>query len=57
VTPANYVVFLQTYNKILSNERKRISQLREGYQGGVEKLESSSLAIQKLQQDLNEKQP
>lgn len=39
VTPANYVQFLKTYKQILSKERERISELKEGYQGGVEKLE------------------
>ena len=48
---------LKTYRMILRTERERTSQLKEGYEGGVEKLLSSAGAVQKLRQALREKQP
>jgi len=57
VTPSNYLELLKTYKMILSTERERTSQMKEGYERGVDKLLSSADAVQKLRQALSEKQP
>jgi dynein heavy chain, axonemal len=57
VTPTSYLELLRTYKMLLGTEREKTLRLRAGYQRGVQKLLSTAEEVQKMRQDLNEKQP
>ena len=57
VTPTSYLELLRTYKMLLGMEREKTLRLRAGYQRGVQKLLATAEEVQKMRQDLNEKQP
>ena len=57
VTPTSYLELLLTYKMLLGTEREKTLRLRAGYERGVQKLLFTADEVQKMRQDLNEKQP
>jgi len=57
VTPTSYLELLLTYRLLLGSEREKTLRLRAGYERGVQKLLFTADEVQKMRQDLNEKQP
>ena len=57
VTPTSYLELILTYKELLMKSRQRILTLKLGYDKGIEKLLFTADEVQKMQIDLNEKQP
>jgi dynein heavy chain, axonemal len=57
VTPTSYLELLLTYKLLLGTEREKTLRLRAGYERGVQKLLFTAAEVQKMRQDLKEKQP
>ena len=57
VTPTNYLELLMTYQVLLEKQRNSIMEMRQGYDKGIEKLEFTSQEVEKMQEQLSEKQP
>lgn len=57
VTPTSFLELLLTYKQLLGTEREKTLRQRAGYERGVQKLLFTAAEVQKMRQDLNEKQP
>ena len=57
VTPSSYLELLNQIQKLLNKQRRKIEDLRQVYLVGVQKLLSTSDAVQLMEEELREKAP
>jgi dynein heavy chain len=57
VTPTSYLELLLTYKQLLGTEREKTLRLRASYERGVQKLLFTAEEVEKMREELNEKQP